>query len=144
MKYTKFVHNFLEDSAEQFPAKPALFANGNWHTYQEINEKANQLAHYFLELGIHKGDRVALLIENSFEYVATYYAILKVGAITVALNTDSTADDVAYILEDCTVALLVTNQKLLKKIQTLFSGVGDQSKRVKKNISKVFDRFQHI
>ena len=126
MKYTKFVHNFLEDSTEQFPEKPALFVNGIWYTYREINEQANQLAHYFIEIGIQKGDRVALLIENSIEYVITYYAILKSGAVTVALNTDSTADDVDYILEDCGVKLLVTNQKLLKRIEKLFLGIGNQ------------------
>ena len=136
MKYTKFVHNFLEDSAERFTEKPAFFANGVWHTYQEINEQANKLANYLVESGIQKGDRVALLIENSVEYVITYYAILKSGAVTVALNTDSTADDVAYILEDCGVKLLVTNQKLLKRIEKLFvqSDIQQQASKNKNSV----------
>ncbi|MEJ2545558.1 MAG: long-chain fatty acid--CoA ligase, partial [Calditrichaceae bacterium] len=120
MKHTKFVHNFLEDSSKLFPDKPAFFANGNWHTYHAINKQANQLAHYFIKIGIKKGERIALLIENSIEYVVTYYAILKVGAITVALNTDSTANDLEYILNDCEVTLLVASQKLFRNAKSLF------------------------
>jgi long-chain acyl-CoA synthetase len=120
MIHTKFVHNFLEDSAKRFPNKSAFFANDNWHSYQEINEKGNQLAHYFLETGMKKGDRIALLIENSIEYVVTYYAILKIGAITVALNTDNTAKDIEYILDDCEVSLLVSSQKLFRNAKVLF------------------------
>mgnify|MGYP005840049369 CR=1 FL=1 len=120
MKYTKFVHNFLADSAERFPEKPAFFANNTWHTYREINDQANKLAHYLAETGIQKGDRVALLIENSVEYVITYYAILKAGAITVALNTENTARDIEYILDDCEVSLLVVSQKLFLTARGLF------------------------
>lgn len=119
MIHTKFVHNFLEDSAELFPDKPAFFASGNWHTYREINKQANRLAHYLISIGINKRNRVALLIENSIEYVVTYYAILKVGAITVALNTDSTAKDIEYILNDCEVTLLIASQKLFRNAKEL-------------------------
>ncbi len=122
MIYTKFVHNFLEDSAKRFPDKPAFFANGEWYTYQEINSQANQLAHYFIKIGVSKGERIALFIENSIKYVVTYYAILKAGAITVALNTDSTANDIKYILNDCKVSLLVASQKLFQNAKTLFEG----------------------
>ena len=120
MIHMKFVHNFLEDSAERFPDKPAFFANDNWHTYEEINSQSNQLAHYLIKIGINKGERIALLIENSIEYVVTYYAILKAGAITVALNTDSTAKDIEYILNDCDVSLLIVNQKLFRNAKVLF------------------------
>ncbi len=116
----KYVHNLLEKSTLRFPEKPALFANSLWHTYSEINTQANRIAHMLRELGIGGGDRVALFIENSFEYVATYYAILKAGAITVALNTDSSTEDVAYIIKDCGVSLLITQQRLLRKVQPLF------------------------
>jgi len=122
MKYTKFVHNFLEDSAQLQPNKDAFFAAGNWYTYGYIETNSNKLANLFFEMGIKKGDRVALLIENSVEYVITYYAILKVGAITVALNTESTAGEVEYILNDCSVSLLVVSQKLFRGVKDLFEG----------------------
>jgi long-chain acyl-CoA synthetase len=63
--FTKLVHNFLEDSAVRFPDKDALFYLGKWHTYREIDERANALAHLLIRLGVKKGDRVALLMEYS-------------------------------------------------------------------------------
>jgi acyl-CoA synthetase (AMP-forming)/AMP-acid ligase II len=128
MKHTKFVHNFLEDSSNLFPNKNAFFILGKWHTYRELNEKANQLAHLLIKQGLKKGDRASLLIENSFEYVVTYYAILKAGGITVALNTENTADDVAYITRDCDARYLFTNQKLFSKIITLMTGRSSNEK----------------
>ena len=119
MAYTKFVHSFLEESAQRFPEKPAFFAEGKWYTFSHIEQKANQLARLFKELNIRRGDRVAFYIENSVEYVITYYATLKVGAITVALNTELTADNVDYILQDCNVRYLLIGQKFLKRLGIL-------------------------
>jgi long-chain acyl-CoA synthetase len=112
----KLVHDFLEDSAARLPDKDAVFYLGKWHKYQEIEERANALAHLLIGLETKKGDRVALFIENSPEYVITYYAILKAGGITVALNTENTAADVGYIVRDCGVRFFVTNEKQFAKI----------------------------
>ena len=125
---SKLVHNFLEDSAARFPDKDALFYLGKWHTYREIDEQANALAHLLIRLGLKKGDRVALLMENSLEYVVTYYAILKAGGITVALNTENTAMDVGYIIHDCGVRFFVTNQKHLARIGQPFAKAGPVEK----------------
>jgi len=114
MKHTKFVHSFLEDSAAVSPEKPALFADEKWHTFRELEATANRLAHHLIKQGLKKGDRVALFMENSMEYVATYYAILKAGGITVALNTENTAKDIAYIAKDCGVRFLVSNERTLR------------------------------
>ena len=70
--------------------------------------------------GLKKGDRVALFIENSAEYVVSYYAILKAGGTTVALNTENTADDIAYIIRDCGVRFLIAGHRLAAR--TLISG----------------------
>ena len=123
MNHTRLVHNFLENSAELHPGKNALFAFEKWHTFGELNERANRLARLLVRQGLKRGDRAALFIENSMEYVATYYAVLKAGGITVALNTDSTADDVGYIAGDCGVRYLITNRKLLRTVESLCRGL---------------------
>jgi len=120
MKYSKLVHNFLEDSAQKFPDKTAFFANNQWYTFTEIEEQANRLAHLFIRHGIKRGERIAFYLENSIEYVVTYYAVLKTGAVTVALNTENLADSIDYILKDCDVKLFITNKKLFKKVQSIF------------------------
>ena len=113
MSFTKFVHSFLQDSAARLPDKRALYVSGQWHTFQEINQRSNKLAHLLLRRGLKRGDRVALIIENSLEYVVSYYAILKAFGTTVALNTENTTDDIRYIVRDCGVRFLITNRKLI-------------------------------
>jgi long-chain acyl-CoA synthetase len=116
MNPAKMVHSFLEDSARLFPGKNALFAFGKWHTYRELDEQANRLARFLLKQGLAKGDRVGLFIENSAEYVISYYGILKAGGTTVALNTESTAEDVSYVVSDCGIRYLIVSQKLLSRM----------------------------
>ncbi|HPW18351.1 MAG TPA: AMP-binding protein [Candidatus Aminicenantes bacterium] len=115
MGHTRFVHSFLEDSADRFADKKALFASGTWHSYRDLNARANRLARLLLSLGLKRGDRAALFIENSPEYVVSYYAILKAGGTTVALNTELTAADVAYISKDCGVRFLIAGRRLAAK-----------------------------
>ncbi len=113
---SKLVHHFLEDSAALTPGAPALYA-GSWSSYAAINAQANRLAHLLLEAGVKRGDRVAFLLENSLEYVISYYAILKAGAITVALNTSDTAENLSYILNDCGVSVALSNTRHAPKLE---------------------------
>lgn len=119
MRHLKLVHDFLAISAPRHPEKKAVFALGYWHTYGHLEERSNQLAWLLIKSGLKKGQRVALLLENSVEYVLTYYAILKAGGITVALNTESTSEDIAYIVQDCCVRFIVTSPKLFPRIRGL-------------------------
>lgn len=116
MRFTRLVHDFLTDSASRVPDKDVLFAQGQWFRYGWLDERANQLAHLLLEANLRSGDRVALLLENSAEYAVSYYGILKAGGITVALNTESTSDDVAYIAQDCQVRFIITSSRFLPRI----------------------------
>jgi long-chain acyl-CoA synthetase len=116
MKVPHLVHVFLEDSAQTYPQKQALYASEKWHTFQDLNSTANKLAHLLRRLGLKKGERVAILIENSAEYVITYYAVLKAGGTTVALNTESTPDDVAFIAQDCGVRFLVASARFAQNM----------------------------
>jgi len=105
------VNNFLEYAAEKFPAKEAVWYKDEWMTYAAIDELANKVANYLKSIQIKRGDRVALLYENSFDYIINYYAILKVGAITVALNTEMTSDSLTYLLNDSGAKAIITNEK---------------------------------
>lgn len=122
MNQSTFVHNFLENSAADFPNKPALFAGDKWYTFIEINQAANRLAQLFLASGIKPNSRIGLLLENSIEYVITYYAILKAGAVTVAINTENTTEEIAYIIEDCEINTFITNRSLYSKAAGLYRG----------------------
>ena len=69
-------------------------------TFKELNERTNRLANSLLELGVLPGDRVALALMNSVEFVEAYFAIAKIGGIVVPLNWRLVADELEFILKD--------------------------------------------
>jgi long-chain acyl-CoA synthetase len=111
------VHHFLERSARLFPDKTALIHGKVRATYSEINNRANNLTNYFLSLGVQKGDRIALLMENCLEYVVSYYGILKAGAVAVPLSTDLKSQGLCYAIEDLEAKILISSQRFQKLIE---------------------------
>ncbi len=71
------VHQFLERSARLYPDKVAIIHGKIRATYSQINVRADNVANYLLSIGVKKGDRIALLMENCVEYVISYYGIMK-------------------------------------------------------------------
>lgn len=108
------INNFLEDSARCFPEKQAVWFKGQWKTYAQIDAMANRLANYLISAGIERGDRVAILYENSFEYIASYFGVLKAGCVTVALNTETTSQSLVYILNHSKAKAIVSQGRYLK------------------------------
>jgi len=77
-------------------------------SYQELDQRADQFAHYLIEQGVQSGDRVALCLERSAELVITLLAILKAGATYVPLDPTYPPERLRFILEDAQVSLLIT------------------------------------
>lgn len=101
-------------NAEIFPEKAALISGDKSITFAELNERANRLANSLDGLGIRSGDRVALLLGNRFEFMECYFAISKIGAIAVPLNTRLAAQELAYIINDAGAGALVTDDVYLQ------------------------------
>ena len=76
-------------------------------TFPEWNARANRTAHLLRRLGVAKGDRVALLQMNSVEYMESFFAIAKIGAICVPLNWRLVPDELRFILRDAGVSVLI-------------------------------------
>ncbi len=108
----------MERSGREYPEKEALF-DGAWYTYAEIDAAANRLAAYFIEKGLKRGDRVAALLHNGFGYVVTYYAALKAGGVMVGLNTETTSETIAYVLENSGAHMLVTDKPFLRYLKAI-------------------------
>lgn len=116
-------HHFLEKSAERFPDKKAVWYKERWMNYHDINNKSNALAAYLIEKGLKRGDRVALLMENSFDFIISYFGILKAGATVVALNTETVTPTVHLLLNDSKAVVVITSKKYTKFIaDTLLMG----------------------
>jgi long-chain acyl-CoA synthetase len=127
------VNQFLELSSEKYPDKKALWYKGQWLTYAQVEMSANKIGNFLNENGIQPGDRVALLYENSFDYVIAYYGILKISAITIPLNTQTTAGILTFLLNHSGAKAIITNEKfskyllpIVRNVPTLRSIVIDQ------------------
>lgn len=87
-------------------------------SYKEVLHKADAISSYFIDLGIKKGDRLALIIENSPEYVYYDQGLQQLGAVNVSVYPTLTESEVEYILRDSNArAILVGNPFLFRKIQ---------------------------
>ncbi len=86
-------------------------ASGARLSYKELDDRCNQVANALRGLGVKKGDRVALLAMNSTEFVETFYAIAKIGAVCVPLNWRLVADELAFILKDSGATVLLYGEE---------------------------------
>ncbi len=116
------IHHFLEHSTLRFPDKVALVHEGTRATYAQINSMANALAHWLVNSGVNQGDRVVILLDNSLEYVVSYYGILKSGAVAVPLSTGIKSDALATLLTQLEPFAIITS----KKFEKLFHGLAAQ------------------
>ncbi|HIP18296.1 MAG TPA: long-chain-fatty-acid--CoA ligase [Sulfurovum sp.] len=104
------LYEIITYQAQKRKRKVALFVDDEKITYAEILEKVDKLAGFLTHKGIQEGDKVALFLRNSPEFVYTIFAISKVGAIAVPVNTFLKEEELDYILGDSEAKLLVASQ----------------------------------
>ncbi|MBS1862085.1 MAG: AMP-binding protein [Actinobacteria bacterium] len=93
-------------------------------TYGGLAVLQNRYANALLELGVGRGDRVGVLMLNSLDYLALYFAIARIGAVAVRLNTRLTAAELRFALEDSETSVLCGHAELLRRIEPLRGELG--------------------
>lgn len=109
------IADILHRSAAAHPDRPAAWFDGGWRTYGELSAAANRFAAFLRAAGIQPGDRVGLLLDNSFDYIVAHFGALSAGAVEVSLNTDLKAPDLKALLADCEAVALVAGRKYAKQ-----------------------------
>lgn len=110
------VQHFLEASAARHPDKTALVAGSERLTYAELDARANALAHALAGLGVRRGDRVAIQLENGVECVVSLFATLKAGGAYMVLNPSMKPGKLGYVLRDSGAVALVTDAGHLARL----------------------------
>ena len=90
-------------------------------TFEELNERCNRTASMLASRGVKAGDRVALLLMNGVEYVESFFAIAKLGAICVPLNWRLTPEELSYILRDAGAESLIFGGEFTGPVEELFN-----------------------
>ncbi|AVT81777.1 class I adenylate-forming enzyme family protein [Rhodopseudomonas palustris] len=106
------VEQFLTESAATWPDKTALVAGDRRLSYRELDEASTRLAAALLGAGVVRGDRVVVFLDNCAEAVIAIFATLKAGAVLSPINPSTKSDKLAYILNNCRAAALVTSGRL--------------------------------
>ena len=97
----------LPASARRFGDKTALVTGGRRFSFNELNELSNRLAGSLRSLGVEAGDRVTLYALNSWEWIVSYYAIHKLGAVANPINVMLTPEEVGFVVDDCGAKVLI-------------------------------------
>ncbi len=98
----------LREPRKAHPDKPLCHVAGLSFTYAQVDETSGRVARSLLDLGLHRGDKVAVQLPNLPHFLFTYFAILKAGLVMVPLNPLLRAPEVAYHLQDSESRVLIT------------------------------------
>ena len=90
----------LEEITKRYKRRESLRFEGKTYTYQELNDNANRVANGLANLGIEKGDRVALMLPNIPDFAFSFFGIQKLGAVAVPFNTMYKGREISFILKD--------------------------------------------
>ncbi len=112
----KALHELFEQQVERTPHAIAVEYEGRRLTYEELNRKANQLAHHLRGMGVGPEVRVGLSVERSLEMVVGMLGILKAGGSYVPLEAGYPAERVEWMKREAGVAVLVAQEKLAEEL----------------------------
>jgi len=96
-------------AARRFGAKTALIAPGRTLTYSELDDLCDRVAGGLHDIRVRPGDRISLYSPNRWEWVIAYHAALRAGAVVNPINVMLTAEEVAFVLNDCGAAAIFTS-----------------------------------
>ncbi len=123
-KVAQYIYNnfyeVIDKNARIYEKKVIIFEDDKKITNAELKHKVDSLARYFEILGIRKGDKVGILLGNSKEFIYSFLAIGKLGAIPVPINTFLKKNEIEYILSHSDAKLLITEKKFEKELVEIF------------------------
>ncbi|MHC5829231.1 MAG: AMP-binding protein, partial [Nostoc sp.] len=112
----KCIHQLFEEQVEQNPDAVAIVFENQQLTYQQLNEQANQLAHYLLTKGVTSEVLVGICVERSLEMIVGILGILKAGGAYVPLDPSYPQERLAFMIQDAAVPVLLTQSQLVDKL----------------------------
>jgi acyl-CoA synthetase (AMP-forming)/AMP-acid ligase II len=113
----------LEKMAARQPQKTAIIAKEEELSFAMLNQRVHALASHLQREGIHKGDRVGLLLPNSTAIPLGYFATQKIGAVTVILDARLKGKELQGVLKDADLKLLIVHLQLYPEVEEVFNGM---------------------
>jgi 3-oxocholest-4-en-26-oate---CoA ligase len=117
--------DLFEASADTFPDREYLVAEGRRLTYAEMEQRANRLAHHLAAHGVGKGDHVGIYALNSTEWVTTLWATFKLRAVWVNINYRYVHDELRYLFANADLVALVHQRQFSSQVAALLPELPD-------------------
>ena len=141
----------LDESVRKYGSRPAMWFLDQWMSYDELGRHVNALAAALHNLGIRKGDVVALLLPNSFQYVISYFGCMKLGAIVSGINPTYKPGEALHQIKTVGARVLIVLDALypsiIKKVEreagfelVITTNIGDFLPRVKRTLGKLLKK----
>lgn len=109
----------LWESAQRFPEKMAVIYQGQKISFRELDGLVNSFANALANLGVKKGDRVALYMTNRPEYLISVYGVARLGAVFTPMNPTYKEEEVAHQLQDADVSVVVVQDSLYARVKSV-------------------------
>jgi long-chain acyl-CoA synthetase len=110
----RLLHETLLASAERVPDREAVVAGAERLAYSELLDRSLRLARALQDLGVRRGDRVAVYMDNSAGCTTAIYAAMIAGGVFVVVNPQTKEDKLLYVLDDCAAAAVLTEGSLTR------------------------------
>ncbi|MBC7828705.1 MAG: AMP-binding protein, partial [Chitinophagaceae bacterium] len=114
---TKSIVQLFEEQTAKTPANTAVIFEGDQLSYRELNERANQLAHYLRNKGVGQETLVPICVERSVGMMVGILGILKAGGVYVPLDPRYPAERIRYMLEDTSASVAISSEECSSKLQ---------------------------
>lgn len=111
------IGKILDDKSEVNGDKVCLFYEDQQITYRQLNECANIAANAFLDLGLNKNEKVALVLENCPEFLYVWFGLAKIGVWTIPVNISLKGESLTYIINHCDAETLVVSLSCIQNIE---------------------------
>ncbi|MDR1554624.1 MAG: fatty acid--CoA ligase [Campylobacteraceae bacterium] len=117
----KNFYEMISHNAKEHPKQTVIFSDAQKTSNLALRQKVDKLASFLCGFGIKKGDKVALIIANSEEFIISFLAVAKIGAINIPINTFLKHEEFEHILNDCSAKLLFSSISYEKETKRLLA-----------------------
>ncbi len=124
-QHDRVLTNIIEDKARQYPDHVVFQFRDDPITLGEFNEKINKTANGFLSLGVKHGDKVAIMLPNCPEFLYTWFALNKIGAVEVPINVALKGQGLAYQMVQSDCVALVADLEYLDRLEGIAGDLKD-------------------
>jgi long-chain acyl-CoA synthetase len=133
--------DYLKAAVERAPEKAVLIHGNRTCSYNELYKASMGIAAGLQEFRLETGFRGALLNDDPFEYIASYFGILLAGGVVVGLNTQTSDASLIYVLNDCQASVLFSANKFIRHAQASIPLVSSVQKLI---VSSAAEKAQHF